>query len=145
MFEYETQKQDREQATAMRHIRSADYDPASKPERSGCLLTFLTVAVAYALINTVGLITVLGTLLNRNSPSTFSVILLFTISITSLVCLWGMIRWKRWAVYGLGLVSIAYTFLQVLLNTATIPEYFAPFVQIGFLYFAVAKQWDYFT
>ena len=122
--------------------------PRAVRERSGCLNLWLIASIVFGLIALFGLIQVWELVLRTPNAfqrvSPIGLILLSALLIGMLICVWGIWRWKRWAVYGIALTSIVSPFVEYAFFRADASDVIAPFIQIAVLYFLVKDKWDDF-
>jgi hypothetical protein len=122
--------------------------PKSARERSGCLNLWLGASALFGALAVVGLVQIWDLVLRTpNAFQRISPIALLIYSgllIGMLVSVWGIWKWKRWAVYAAAMCSIVSPFAESALKVADAQDWIAPFVQIAILYYLVKDKWDDF-
>lgn len=117
----------------------------AKPAHNALLLIFLAIL---AFITLIGIITFFGTVssipLARRQANLIPLLAVGILLLATLVCLFGVLQWRQWGVYGLATLSFISPVLELLLRTVDPTDWIAPFVQVGILYLLVRKRWDYF-
>ncbi|HEX2908787.1 MAG TPA: hypothetical protein VHO69_18090 [Phototrophicaceae bacterium] len=119
-----------------------------KPERGGCLTSWLVVSSGASAVAVLGFLWIMGVVSShpqaaRQMPPgdilLFGIVML--VNIGSLVGIW---KWKRWGVYGIVATAIASPFMEWAMGIATTTDFISPFIQLGILSFLLKDKWDYF-
>jgi uncharacterized integral membrane protein len=125
-----------------------DDNSSTRRDRGGCLTLWLSVSIILSIFAIVGILGVFGEVsrssLAVQSRAQAGVTLLGLLIVGGLICLFGMLNWKRWGVYGIAATSIISPFIEAMFFRATLTDFVAPFVQIGLLFWLVKDKWEHF-
>ncbi|MBI5671665.1 MAG: hypothetical protein HZC41_27035 [Chloroflexi bacterium] len=121
---------------------------SQKPERGGCLMTWLVLSAVMTIFALFTFITLLNTVVEKpyvlRGGSPVVLLVLGVLILANLLFLADIANWKRRGAYGLVVISIASPIVEGILKTATLADFIAPVIQLGILYFLIKGIWDYF-
>lgn len=131
---------------------SNEDDPFVEKRHGGCLTLWLGYMVAFNLLAFMAVLQILDMLrpgalppgVNR-TPFLVGVVLEAMLRLTTLICLVGIWRWQRWAVYVLAGLLFTVPFVTVLLGGWVEIGYVEPFINLGLLLLVVNRKRQLFV